>query len=109
VASLAAEPLAMPPSRIVALSVLARLRTRRGHPDSRASLEEAWELAVQTGDLQRTWPVAAGRAEQARHSSPAAMTQEVPNTAVQIARSEFYIGRVVSQDGLGRPATRPPS
>ncbi|HET6748102.1 MAG TPA: hypothetical protein VFL71_02485 [Actinomycetes bacterium] len=65
VASLAAEPPAMPPSRIVALTVLGRLRTRRGDRDARAPLEEAWELATQTGDLQRTWPVAAGRAEQA--------------------------------------------
>ncbi|HEX7146364.1 MAG TPA: helix-turn-helix transcriptional regulator, partial [Actinomycetota bacterium] len=28
-------------------------------------LQEAWELAARTGDLQRTWPVAAGLAEQA--------------------------------------------
>jgi DNA-binding CsgD family transcriptional regulator len=65
VARLAAEGVAMPPTRIVALTVLGRLRTRRGDPDARAPLEEAWELATQTGDLQRTWPVAAGRAEQA--------------------------------------------
>jgi DNA-binding CsgD family transcriptional regulator len=65
VASFAAERLAMPPSRIVALTVLGRLRSRRGDPDAMAPLEEAWELAVRTGDLQRTWPVAAGRAEHA--------------------------------------------
>ena len=65
VARLAAEGVAMPPTRIVALTVLGRLRARRGDPDARAPLEEAWELATQTGDLQRTWPVAAGRAEQA--------------------------------------------
>jgi hypothetical protein len=58
VASFAAERLAMPPSRIVALTVLGRLRSRRGDPDAWAPLEEAWELAVRTGDLQRTWPVA---------------------------------------------------
>jgi hypothetical protein len=65
VARLAAEGVAMSPTRIVALTVLGRLRTRRGDPDARAPLEEGWELATQTGDLQRTWPVAAGRAEQA--------------------------------------------
>ncbi len=65
VARLAAEGVAMSPTRIVALTVLGRLRTRRGDPDARAPLEEAWELATQTGDLQRTWPVAAGRAEHA--------------------------------------------
>jgi hypothetical protein len=74
VAGLTAEGVAMPPSRIVALTVLGRLRTRRGDPDARAPLEEAWELATQTGDLQRIWPVAAGRAEQAwLDGRPAAM------------------------------------
>ncbi|WP_063894244.1 helix-turn-helix transcriptional regulator [Streptomyces sp. Root264] len=51
------------PSRIVALTVLGRLRTRRGEPGAADLLDEAWSLAEQTGDLQRLWPVAAGRAE----------------------------------------------
>ncbi|MGH8774483.1 MAG: ATP-binding protein [Jiangellaceae bacterium] len=53
------------PTRIVALTSLGRLRVRRGDPDSDAPLEEAWELATRTGDLQRLWPAAAGRAEAA--------------------------------------------
>jgi hypothetical protein len=53
------------PARIVALTVLGRLRTRRGDPDPQPLLDEAWELATRTGDLQRLWPVAAGRAEAA--------------------------------------------
>jgi DNA-binding CsgD family transcriptional regulator/tetratricopeptide (TPR) repeat protein len=53
------------PTRIVALTVLGRLRARRGDPDPAALLEQAWDLAIRTGDLQRTWPVAAGRAEAA--------------------------------------------
>ena len=53
------------PSRRVALTVLGRLRARRGDPDADRALEEAWELAVDTGELQRLWPVAAGRAEHA--------------------------------------------
>jgi DNA-binding CsgD family transcriptional regulator/tetratricopeptide (TPR) repeat protein len=52
-------------SRMVALTVLGRLRVRRGDPDQVGPLEEAWELALQTGDLQRLWPAAAGRAEAA--------------------------------------------
>jgi DNA-binding CsgD family transcriptional regulator len=51
------------PSRIVTLTVAGRLRTRRGDPGAAQDLDEAWALAVQTGDLQRLWPVAAGRAE----------------------------------------------
>jgi DNA-binding CsgD family transcriptional regulator len=49
----------------VALTVLGRLRVRRGDPGPDMPLARAWELAVQTGDLQRLWPVAAARAERA--------------------------------------------
>lgn len=48
---------------IVRLTVLGRLRARRGDPGAAGALERAWELAEQTGDLQRLWPAAAGRAE----------------------------------------------
>jgi DNA-binding CsgD family transcriptional regulator len=56
------------PSTIVALTVLGRLAARRGEPatgDGADRLAQAWRLAVPAGDLQRRWPVAAGRAEQA--------------------------------------------
>jgi len=58
-----AEPTARAANRIVALTVLGWLRTRRGEPGAAAALDEAWELAVRSGDLQRLWPVAAARAE----------------------------------------------
>jgi DNA-binding CsgD family transcriptional regulator len=51
------------PARIVRLTVLGRLRARRGDPDAAQPLAEAWALAERTGDLQRMWPAAAGRAE----------------------------------------------
>ena len=53
------------PTRIVALATLGRLRARRGDPDVSSPLDEAWRWAIETGDLQRTWPVVAGRAEAA--------------------------------------------
>jgi DNA-binding CsgD family transcriptional regulator/tetratricopeptide (TPR) repeat protein len=53
------------PTRIVSLTTLGRLRVRRGDPDADTLLAQAWDLACQTGDLQRLWPVAAGRAEAA--------------------------------------------
>lgn len=53
-----------PVSSIVGLTVLGRLRARRGEPVGTA-LEHAWELAQRTGDLQRLWPVVAARAEAA--------------------------------------------
>ena len=43
--------------------MLGRLRVRRGDPDPDTPLDRAWDLALQTGDLQRLWPVAAARAE----------------------------------------------
>jgi DNA-binding CsgD family transcriptional regulator len=49
----------------VGLTVLGRLRVRRGDPDPDTPLALAWDLAQQTGDLQRLWPVAAARAERA--------------------------------------------
>ena len=101
VARLAAEGVAMSPTRIVALTVLGRLRTRRGDPDARAPLEEAWELATQTGDLQRTWPVAAGRAEQAwLDGRPAA----VPGLVAEPFELARRLGRPdASRAQLGEP------
>ena len=52
-----------PISPMVALTVQARVATRRGSPDAERPLELAWRLAVQSGDLQRLWPTAAARAE----------------------------------------------
>jgi DNA-binding CsgD family transcriptional regulator len=50
-------------SRITPLAVLGRLRARRGDPDPWSPLDEALELARETGELQRVGPVAAARAE----------------------------------------------
>jgi DNA-binding CsgD family transcriptional regulator len=61
----AGRPTEHAPSRITALTTLGRLRVRRGDPDPDTPLAEAWQLAERTGDLQRLWPAAAGRAEAA--------------------------------------------
>ena len=50
-------------SRIPALILLGRVRARRGEPDARAPLEEAYRLALVTGEMQRLGPVVAARAE----------------------------------------------
>lgn len=52
-----------PISPMVALVVRGRTRARRGLPDARTPLEEAWTIASRTNDLQRTWPAIAGLAE----------------------------------------------
>lgn len=50
-------------ARIVALTVLGRVRVRSGTGDAERPLLAAQELASRTGDLQRLWPVTAGLAE----------------------------------------------
>jgi DNA-binding CsgD family transcriptional regulator len=52
-------------SRLTALTVVGRLRARRGDPGAWEALDEALALARQTGHLQRLWPAAAARAETA--------------------------------------------
>ncbi|MEV3861100.1 AAA family ATPase [Streptomyces sp. NPDC050095] len=67
----AAESLALlgadvfPPARCPALTVLARVRIRRGAPGGGELLDQAWRIALGTRELQRTAPVAAARAEAA--------------------------------------------
>jgi DNA-binding CsgD family transcriptional regulator/tetratricopeptide (TPR) repeat protein len=49
--------------RVPALVVLARVRARRGDPGVDSLLEEAVQLALPTGELQRIGPIAAARVE----------------------------------------------
>lgn len=59
------QPHLSPTSRIMALVALGRVRVRRGDVDAAATLEEAFELAERTGELQRIGPVRIARAEAA--------------------------------------------
>ena len=52
-------------AQIMALVALGRLRVRRGDPEAWPPLDEALELALRTGTLQRLAPVRAARAEAA--------------------------------------------
>ncbi len=53
------------PTRCAALTVLGRIRVRRGEPGAAELLGPAWEIAVQVNEMQRMGPVAAARAEDA--------------------------------------------
>ncbi len=93
----AGETVTYTPTRIVALTVLGRLRARRGDPDPDGPLDEAWRLAGETGDLQRIWPVAAGRAEAAwlagrTHAVPS-VVEEAYDLAVRLGH-EWAIGEL---------------
>jgi DNA-binding CsgD family transcriptional regulator/tetratricopeptide (TPR) repeat protein len=50
-------------TRMPALALRARLAVRRGDPDARKAIDDAWSLAEPTGELQRIAPVAVARAE----------------------------------------------
>ena len=62
-ASVLRLPALAEPIRITPLVVLGKLRARRGDPDPWGPLDEALELALATGEVQRLAPVAAARAE----------------------------------------------
>ena len=65
-AGLVAQPrLANAVARIPALEVVGLVALRRGQPGAREHLDEAWELARATGELQRLRPIACARAEAA--------------------------------------------
>src|SRR5262249_4568362 len=63
-AARAADPLVGEylPARCPALTVLGRVRARRGQPGAGSLLSSAWKLAAQLDELQRTGPAAAPRA-----------------------------------------------
>ena len=50
-------------TRIMALTILGHVRLRRGDPDALQPLSEAYELAMQTKEIQRISPIAAARVE----------------------------------------------
>jgi DNA-binding CsgD family transcriptional regulator/tetratricopeptide (TPR) repeat protein len=52
-------------TKIPALVALGLVRVRRGDPGAEATLREAWDLAVPTGEVQRIGPIIAARAEAA--------------------------------------------
>ena len=63
--SIPGDEASSPISLMVALVVRGRIRARRGLPDARPLLDDAWAIASRTNDLQRTWPGIVGLAETA--------------------------------------------
>lgn len=61
--AVARHPCAAPISKIQALTILGLVRARRGESDADRLLEEALDLAVPTGEMQRIGPVVSARAE----------------------------------------------
>ena len=102
---------------ITALTVRGRVRVRRGDPDGAALLDEAWELAERTGDIQRLWPVAAGRAEWAWLSGRMDEIEALVRPTYELAASlavrwpigelGFWLARAGSLDRVHPAAAEP--
>lgn len=75
-----------PITRIPALVVRGWVHVRRGDAGAEAWLDEARDLALQTGELQRIGPVAAARAE-------AAWLRGMPDAVLAEARVGFELAR----------------
>ena len=86
------------PVRCTALTVLGRVRVRRGQPQAARLLESAWELAVRSGELQRTGPAAVARAEAAWLQGDRAGAREI---AAPVYQEAERLGDRVHQAELG--------
>jgi DNA-binding CsgD family transcriptional regulator/energy-coupling factor transporter ATP-binding protein EcfA2 len=92
-----------PLQRCPALTVLGRVRVRRGEPGGDELLREAWSLAVDLRELQRTGPAAAARAEAAWLSGDHAAVRAVAGPAYEDARR---LGHAPLQAELGHWLTK---
>jgi DNA-binding CsgD family transcriptional regulator/tetratricopeptide (TPR) repeat protein len=99
-----------PVSRIMALVALGRSRARRGETGAREALDEALDLAIPTGTLQRLAPVRLARAEAAWLDGDVALAQAEAEAVRDLAgshRHKWHAGEVAfwrSRCGLGGDA-----
>ena len=85
--------------RILALVVLALVRARRGDPEVRPLLDEAWALGESTEELPRIGPVAVARAEVAWLAGRPDEVVEATDAALDLAvrrESTWRIGELLS-------------
>jgi DNA-binding CsgD family transcriptional regulator/tetratricopeptide (TPR) repeat protein len=99
------------PIRCAALTVLGRARVRRGQPDAASALGPAWDLAVKSGEPQRTGPVAAVRAEAAwlrgDHADARAIAAPVYQEAVRLGDQVYQAELGYWLTKAGQPAQTP--
>ncbi|MBS0546864.1 MAG: AAA family ATPase [Proteobacteria bacterium] len=106
-----ARPDASVISRIMALVALGRVHARRGDADPGPVLDEALELATQTGTLQRLAPVRAARAEAAWLAGDGARAAAEARAAYDLATrhshrwftGELLLWRTLGGDGIDLP------
>jgi DNA-binding CsgD family transcriptional regulator len=69
----------------LALTVVGRLRSRRGDPDAQTPLDAAWSLVANSDDIRRLWPVAAARAERAWLAGTGEQIEELVTTTYRLS------------------------
>jgi DNA-binding NarL/FixJ family response regulator len=102
--------------RSPALTILARIRARQGHPGAADLISRAWTLAAELQELQRTGPAAAARAEAAwlQDADPGAVTAleqtyaeacrlDVPATRAELAFWMTRFGRPIRAEESDHP------
>ncbi|MEV0093993.1 AAA family ATPase [Streptomyces sp. NPDC050738] len=95
------------PGRCPALTVLGRVRIRRGTPGGDELLAQAWEMAEGTRELQRTGPVAAARAEAAwLRGDPAGVVSAVGTVHAQACQLDYTAYRAELGYWLGKAGHR---
>lgn len=109
-------PRAVGIARMVTVTVLGRLRARRGDPGAWEALDESLELARENGHLQRLWPAAA-RAEAAwmagHLESEVDVLEEAYNLAAAVAypwaagELRFWLDRAGHPPSSSSPAAGP--
>ena len=99
-------------TRIMALVALGRLRVRRGDPEAWPPLEEALELALGTGTLQRLAPVRAARAEAAWYEADLERVRSEATACFDLAvesRHPWFVGELgYWRWAVGAPEALPP-
>jgi DNA-binding CsgD family transcriptional regulator/tetratricopeptide (TPR) repeat protein len=83
--------------RIIALTVIGRIRARRGDPDVWSPLDEALSLSERTDELQGIEPVAVARAEAAWLGGQPELAAAVTEAALELAvrrRARWVIGEL---------------
>ncbi len=76
--------------RIMTLLAVGRLRARRGDPDARTALDEAFESAAKTATLQRVGPVRAARAELAWLEGDPERAADEAEAVIDLARAKHH-------------------
>jgi DNA-binding CsgD family transcriptional regulator/tetratricopeptide (TPR) repeat protein len=86
-----------PTTRVVALTAAGRVRSRQGDPTAHDLLDEALELALPTGELQRLGPVRAARAEHAWLAGDLSRVRDEAGAVYDMAlrsKHQWYVGQI---------------